>query len=142
VIDTYIGITLQALQHYTSYTQEECQKQIDYHTLYLFQVLTLDRGTTSGLLVHDQNDVGIMGSIPSHINRELLTSWVGKMPKPQDELVLALLNVLPNKTPTPIETETKRKLAQVVREHYKKYPEALSMQASGETVPPTVDNHA
>jgi len=142
VVDAYIGITLQALQHYTSYTQEEYEKQIDYHTLYLFQVLTLDRGTTSGLLVHDQNDVGIMGSIPSHVNRDLLASWVEKMPKPQDELVLALLNVLPNKIPTPIETETKRKLAQVVREHYKKYPKALSMQASGEIIPSTIDNHA
>jgi len=142
VVDAYIGITLQALQHYTSYTQEERQRQIDYHTLYLFQVLTLDRGTTSGLLVHDQNDVGIMGSIPSHVNKELLTSWVDKMPKPQDELVLALLDALPNETPTPVEVETKKKLAQAVREHYKKYPEALSMQASGEIVPPTVENHS
>ena len=142
VVDAYIGITLQALQHYTSYTQEEHQQQIAYHTLYLFQVLTLDRGTTSGLLIHDQNDIGIMGSIPSHINRELLASWVDKMPEPQDKLVLSLLNALPKEIPTPVEVETKRKLAQAVREHYKKYPEALNMQASGETVPPTIDNHS
>lgn len=74
VIDAYIGIVLQALQYYIGYTAEEKAAQLDYHTLYLFQVLTLDRGTTSGLLIHDQNDVGIMGSIPSHVNRELLSS--------------------------------------------------------------------
>ncbi len=141
VIDTYIGITLQALLDHTSYTAEEKAVQLEYHTLYLFQVLTLDRGTTSGLLVHDQNDVGIMGSIPSHVNRELLASWTALMPKPQDELVEALLEALPDAMPTPVETDTKKKLANAVRAHYKKYPEALSMQASGNIVPPTVDNH-
>jgi len=28
-----------------------------------------------------------------------------------------------------------------VRTHYKAYPEALSLQASGDIIPPTVDNH-
>jgi coproporphyrinogen III oxidase len=83
-----------------------------------------------------------MGSIPSHINRELLASWVEKMPKPQDELVTALLEALPNQIPTPIEETTKKKLANAVRKHYIKYPEALSMQASGNSVPPTVANHS
>jgi len=142
IIDAYIGITLQALQYYIGYTAEEKAIQLDYHTLYLFQVLTLDRGTTSGLLVHDQNDVGIMGSIPSHVNRELLASWVALMPKPQDELVLALLDALPDENPTPVNEETKKKLANAVRTHYTKYPEALSMQASGEIIPPTVENHS
>lgn len=141
VIDTYIGITRHALQDHTTYTAGEKAAQLEYHTLYLFQVLTLDRGTTSGLLVHDQNDVGIMGSIPSHVNRELLASWTALMPKPQDELVEALLEALPNEMPTPVETDTKKKLANAVRTHYKKYPESLSMQASGNSVPPTVDNH-
>jgi len=142
VIDAYIGITLQALQYYTTYTAKEKSDQLDYHTLYLFQVLTLDRGTTSGLLVHDQNDVGIMGSIPSHVNRELLASWVALMPKPQDTLVEALLEGLPKEMPTPVSEDTKKKLASAVRVHYKKYPEALSLQASGEIIPPTVDNHS
>ncbi len=142
VIDAYIGITLQALQYYTTYTAEEKADQLDYHTLYLFQVLTLDRGTTSGLLVHDQNDVGIMGSIPSHVNRELLASWVALMPKPQDTLVEALLEALPDEMPTPVDEGTKKKLASAVRAHYKKHPEALSLQASGEIIPPTVDNHS
>jgi coproporphyrinogen III oxidase len=64
------------------------------------------------------------------------------MPKPQDDLVLALLNALPSEMPTPIEINTKKKLANAVREHYKKYPEAMSMQASGDIVPPTVANHS
>ena len=142
VIDAYIDIVTQALQNSATYSKKEAQTQLDYHTLYLFQVLTLDRGTTSGLLVHEQNDVGIMGSIPSHVNRELLTSWVKKMPKPQDELVTALLEALPNEMPTPVDETTKKKLANAVRKHYEKYPEALSMQASGNSVPPTVENHS
>ena len=142
VVDAYIEISTNALDEPTSYTQEERQRQIDYHTLYLFQVLTLDRGTTSGLLVHNQNDVGIMGSIPSHVNRELLASWVSKMPKPQEKLLEAILEALPQENPTPVEIETKKRLANAVREHYKAYPEALTQQASGEIIPPTVENHA
>lgn len=142
IIDSYIDIITESMKNNPTFTSDEKEEQLAYHTLYLFQVLTLDRGTTSGLLVHDQNDVGIMGSIPSHINRELLSSWVTLMPKPQDTLVLSLLNALPNEMPTGVEESTKKKLASVVREHYKKYPEALSMQASGETIPTTVNNHS
>jgi len=142
VIDAYIGIVVQGVQYYTGYTAEEKAIQLDYHTLYLFQVLTLDRGTTSGLLIHDQNDVGIMGSIPSHINRELLESWKALIPKPQDELVQTLLDVLPLEIPTAVDIETKKALAFAVRTHYKKYPEALSLQASGAVIPDTVNNHS
>ena len=141
IIDAYIGITLQALQYHVGYTQEEKEAQLAYHTLYLFQVLTLDRGTTSGLMVHDQNDVGIMGSIPSHINKPLLYSWLEKMPKPQDNLLLGLLDALPEGQKVLVDESVKKRLADAVREHYKKYPKALSMQASGEIVPPTVENH-
>ncbi|CAA6804774.1 MAG: Coproporphyrinogen III oxidase, aerobic (EC [uncultured Sulfurovum sp.] len=142
VVDAYTQITTNALKSNPSYQAETKQMQIDYHTLYLFQVLTLDRGTTSGLLVHTQNDVGIMGSIPSHINRDLLTSWMKKMPEPQNKLVENLLHALPKENPTPIEAQTKKKLANAIRDHYEIYPEALSMQASGEIVPPTVKNHS
>jgi len=141
VIDKYIAIITAKLSIYPTFTKEKAQEQLAYHTLYLFQVLTLDRGTTSGLLVHTQNDVGIMGSIPSHVNRDILSTWQELMPKPQDELVAALLKALPKETPTPVEENTKKALANAVRKHYKKYPEALSMQASGESIPPTVANH-
>lgn len=141
VIDRYITNISKKIAGFTTITDEDKQEQLDYHTLYLFQVLTLDRGTTSGLLVHDQNDVGIMGSIPSHVNRDLLKSWIEKMPTPQDKLVKALLKALPKKMPTPVNEKTKKALAQAVRKHYIKYPQALHMQASGNIVPPTVDNH-
>lgn len=94
IIDAYIEIITLAFKERKEITIEDKQIQLDYHTLYLFQVLTLDRGTTSGLLVHSQNDVGIMGSLPTHINRELLLSWVQKVQTPQDELVKNLVAVI------------------------------------------------
>ncbi|SFV70989.1 Coproporphyrinogen III oxidase, aerobic [hydrothermal vent metagenome] len=141
VIDTYIAIISAKLSMHQSITKEEKTEQLAYHTLYLFQVLTLDRGTTSGLLVHSQNDVGIMGSLPSHINRDILLSWKSRMPKPQDELVASLLNALPNLVPTPVEEKTKLALANAVRKHYTQYPKALSLQASAGNIPTTVENH-
>jgi coproporphyrinogen III oxidase len=141
LIDAYIGITLQALQYYRTYTAEEKAIQLEYHTLYLFQVLTLDRGTTSGLLVHEQNDIGIMGSIPSHVNRPLLYSWLERMPKPQDRLLLSLIEALPEGDRVLVDETVKKRLANAVRKHYMMFPEALAMQASGEVIPPTVENH-
>jgi coproporphyrinogen III oxidase len=140
VIDSYIEIIDNALRTRKTYTKEEMQKQLAYHTLYLFQVLTLDRGTTSGLLVHDQNDLGIMGSLPSYINKELLNSWMSKVAQPQDELIKEIAHVI--NASGAIDADTKARLADVVRKHYRKYPKALEMQASGNTVPNTVDNHA
>jgi len=140
-MDCYTDILNSVLDDNPTASAEETQKQLDYHTLYLFQVLTLDRGTTSGLLVHDQNDVGIMGSIPSHINKTLLASWQEKMQAPQDQLLLALVDSLSDDDICLVDTETKKKLANAVRKHYQTHPEAINMQASGNTVPPTVANH-
>jgi len=39
-----------------------------------------------------------------------------------------------------MDVATKKKLAQIVREHYKKHPQALSMQASGNSISSTVAN--
>ena len=140
-IDTYCDILSAALEKRTSPTEADYKKQLDYHTLYFFQVLTLDRGTTSGLLVHDQNDVGILASLPSHINRTLLASWKAKMPKPQDQLLQGMIDCMVSKDVCPIEDDTKQALANCVRKHYQAHPEAIDMQASGYTKPPTVDNH-
>jgi len=139
VIDSYIDIITNAIKRRTTISQKEIQTQLDYHTLYLFQVLTLDRGTTSGLLIHNQNDVGIMGSLPSHINKKLLKSWNSVVMKPQDELLKSIANVIDESGV--VDRKTKERLAQVVREHYKKHKETLSMQASGNSIPSTVDNH-
>ncbi|MDQ7043369.1 MAG: coproporphyrinogen III oxidase, partial [Sulfurimonas sp.] len=126
IIDKYIEIIRAAFIQRKEISLEDKQIQLDYHTLYLFQVLTLDRGTTSGLLVHSQNDVGIMGSLPTHINRELLLSWAAKVQTPQDELVKKLASVIGEDGA--IDVPTKEKLAQVVREHYTTHKEALSLQ--------------
>jgi len=140
VIDTYIEIIESAFQTRIDISTEDKKQQLEYHTLYLFQVLTLDRGTTSGLMVHNQNDIGIMGSLPAFVDKELLLSWSTKVPAPQDKLVKNLAECLDDKGN--VDVKAKEKLANTVREHYKLHPEALSMQASGNTIPSTVSNHA
>ncbi|WP_295003317.1 coproporphyrinogen III oxidase [Sulfurimonas sp.] len=140
IIDTYVDIINAAFKTRPGISSKDKKEQLDYHTLYLFQVLTLDRGTTSGLLVHSQNDVGIMGSLPTHVDRELLASWSDKVESPQNELVNDLANSINEKGE--IDVDTKLKLASVIREHYKKYPQALDLQASGNTIPSTVSNHS
>jgi len=139
VIDTYIDLVSQSLTCKVSLADERAQ--LEYHTLYLFQVLTLDRGTTSGLLVHDQNDIGILGSIPKYVDSELLASWEARVQKPQDALVRDLVACLGNGKNVLVDETMKLKLANAVRSHYKRYPEALSMQASGDVSVPTVKNH-
>jgi len=141
IIDLYISIISDALSRRTTVTEQDVAAQLAYHTLYFFQVLTLDRGTTSGLLIHDQNDVGIMGSIPSHIDKALLQSWLPKMTLPQDALLQALIDALPGGEIVEVDEAVKKRLADAVRMHYKTHPEALEMQADSAVVPPTVDNH-
>ncbi|MDQ7001406.1 MAG: coproporphyrinogen III oxidase [Ghiorsea sp.] len=141
-IDTYIEVLEGSLKNTSQASTQEKDKQLAYHTLYFFQVLTLDRGTTTGLLVHNQNDVGIMGSLPAYIDRDLLQSWVLKMQAPQDKLLQGLIDVLPSKSPCLIDESVKQKLAQVVRQHYQSFPQAINMQAAGHSIPPTVQNHS
>ncbi|ATX81298.1 coproporphyrinogen oxidase [Mariprofundus ferrinatatus] len=141
-IDTYVDILAQVLRSGEQGTTAQQEMQLAYHTLYFFQVLTLDRGTTTGLLVHDQNDVGIMGSLPAYVDRMLLKSWVDRMQPPQHQLLNALVASLPEENPALVDAEVKRKLASVVRNHYRAHPEAINMQASGNVIPPTVKNHS
>jgi coproporphyrinogen III oxidase len=96
--------------------------QLDYHTLYFYQVLTLDKGTTAGLLVHDQNDVGTLGSLPRFINRNLLTQWINKTPAPRHKLVRDLIALLPDNNRCEVTTEIKERIAQAMRSHYQDYP--------------------
>lgn len=138
VIDTYSDLLATARPDADDAARA---RQLEYHTLYAFQVLTLDRGTTSGLLVHDQNDLGIMGSLPSFVDRALFASWGAKVPPPQDELVRAVVDALVDEAPSPVTDEVRVRLAQRVRAHYRRHPEALALQASGDVVPPTVANH-
>jgi len=139
IIDRYILILKNAFLNRQTFSVQDIKKQLDYHTLYLFQVLTLDRGTTSGLLVHNENDTGIMGSLPKFVNKKLLESWIEKVPNPQDKLLLEITKTINDNGL--IDENTKKELAQVVRNHYKKYPDSLKYQASGNTIPTTVNNH-
>jgi len=141
-IDTYTAILGDALNTLPPASEAEQAAQRDYHTLYTFQVLTLDRGTTTGLLVHNQNDTGILGSLPAQLDRELLQSWLPRMPKPQDQLLQGIIAALPpeGRYPT-IDNACKQRLADTVRQHYRQHPEAMDMQAAGDIQPPTVRNH-
>jgi coproporphyrinogen III oxidase len=141
VIDTYCAILTSVAKEGVPPTAEALVAQRAYHSLYFLQVLTLDRGTTSGLLVHGDNDVGILGSLPSTVDRAVLTAWVERQEAPQDALLQALIGALnPGPTPT-VDVDTKRRLADVVRAHYAAHPAALELQARGNIVPPTVANH-
>ena len=140
-IDTYLAILTAALQENKPVSEADKATQLAYHSLYFLQVLTLDRGTTTGLMVHNQNDIGILGSLPAYVNRDLLLSWVEKMPEPQDKLLNALIGALPETSPSLVDDAVKEKLAAISREHYSQYPEALAMQASGDVIPPTLKNH-
>lgn len=139
VIDTYVNIIKEKILSNESFTKEDKKAQLDYHTLYLFQVLTLDRGTTSGLLVHSENDVGILGSIPSHVNKELLLSWKKKMPSGQEDLLEDIAFCISDSGN--IEDKEKAALAKAVRAYYTRNPAALKNQASGNVSVPTVQNH-
>jgi coproporphyrinogen III oxidase len=140
-IETYAGLVHTALAGHAAPTADDRARQLAYHTLYLFQVLTLDRGTTSGLLIHDQNDVGILGSLPSHVDRDLLAAWAAEVAPPRDALVRAIVDALPAASPSPVSPATKQALAGVVRAFYRAHPEAVAMQAQGNVIPPTVANH-
>jgi coproporphyrinogen III oxidase len=141
VIDRYSDILADALAGADEPTDDDRRRQLHYHTVYLFQVLTMDRGTTSGLLVHDQNDVGILGSLPARVDRALLASWAERAPAPQDQLVRGLVAALPDADPCEVTDRVRAALAGVVRAHYRAHPEALELQARGDVTPPTVANH-
>ena len=92
--------------------------------------------------MHDQNDVGIMGSLPAQVDKILLASWKYKLVTPQDQLLAEILKVLPDDSCCFIDENIKLALAGVVRQHYRSHPNALSMQAQGNVIPATINNHS
>lgn len=130
-IDTYLSLLGETPAAAATPGQHETQRA--YHTLYFFQVLTLDRGTTSGLLAHDQNDVGVMGSLPAFIDRALLAGWADRAPAPHDALVRSLVDAVP--ADGHVTDEVRAELAKRVRAHYRANPDALALQASGSVTP-------
>lgn len=142
VIRCYLTLLQQTVTQSTVTTKEHYQQQLDYHTLYFLQVLTLDRGTTSGLLIHDQNDIGILASLPANINKRLLTTWQKKLPSPQNQLLADILAVLPEQSLCPIDDQTKKVIAKIIRCHYQANPESIDLQASAAKATQTVANHS
>ena len=140
IIDTYLEILAEGAGAAPPSSRDR-NEQIHYHSLYLLQVLTLDRGTTSGLLVHDQNDVGILGSLPAYVDRGQLAALIEAQPSPQDQLLQNIVDSLPEGSPSHVSDEVRGFLARVVRGHYETHPNALDLQASGGILPPTVANH-
>ncbi|HEY5716425.1 MAG TPA: coproporphyrinogen III oxidase, partial [Psychromonas sp.] len=122
VIQCYCDILAQKLLSCAPPTPGQLKSQLNYHTLYFYQVLTLDKGTTAGLLVHNQNDIGTLGSLPSHINRVLLASWVDKTPAPQDKLIKRFLKILPEQDICFISGPLKMQIAEQIRAHYQEFP--------------------
>jgi coproporphyrinogen III oxidase len=141
VIDVYVAILDDAAREDVVVDDEMRAAQLAYHTAYLFQVLTLDRGTTSGLLVHDENDVGILGSLPGRVDRGLLASWRDRAPEAMRPLVEAIVAALPEAHPCPVDVAARARLAGVVRAFFKANPAVLDLQARGSIVPMTVQNH-
>ncbi len=141
VVDTYLELVEGALKTGQAPTEAQRAAQLNYHSVYLLQVLTMDRGTSSGLLVHNQNDVGIMGSLPNRVDREQLLSWAPRLPKPQDQLLKEIVATLPEGSPSVLDPQVRGSLAEVVRQHYRANPQALTLQARGDVLPPTVANH-
>eukprot|EP00656_Telonema_subtile_P045433 TRINITY_DN5168_c0_g1_i2.p1 TRINITY_DN5168_c0_g1~~TRINITY_DN5168_c0_g1_i2.p1 ORF type:complete len:414 (-),score=86.87 TRINITY_DN5168_c0_g1_i2:225-1466(-) len=131
VVRCYVDCVKDALDKHpeAGLTAEDRQQQLAYHTLYLFQVLTLDKGTTYGLLAHKDNDVGTLGSLPCYVDKELLASWRPKMPEVQRLLLDGVLGALPDQSPSPVSNDTRARLAEVVRNHYKTNRAAVGLQA-------------
>jgi len=130
IINCYCDILTRTITQATKPTNDQLNLQLDYHTLYFYQVITLDKGTTAGLLVHDQNDVGVLGSLPAYIDCELLASWISTTPAPQNILIENILVLFPEEDICEVTNEIKQKIANTIRKHYKTYPKATILQAS------------
>ncbi|MFT4602911.1 MAG: coproporphyrinogen III oxidase [Arenicella sp.] len=128
VMKTYEEILRATLRTKTDYSDADKQSQIDYHTLYLYQVLTLDKGTTAGLLVHSQNDLGVLGSLPSTINCDLLKDWIEKTPAPLNDLVAKLYEVFNSKGNVEVGDNEKLGFAKVIRDFYVIHSDLLKFQ--------------
>jgi coproporphyrinogen III oxidase len=125
----YLGLLLNYKQNLPEVREDEKAQQLAYHTLYFFQVMTLDRGTTAGLLVHDDNDEGTLGSLPPRVDKNLLSSWMSRMQEPQDLLLKRIIDSMPSQGVVEVDEGFKKKLAEVIRSFYKAYPEAIALQA-------------
>ena len=129
VITSYLSMLMEGVENIDKILEDEISQQLAYHTLYLYQVLLMDRGTTAGLLVHDQNDLGVLASLPPRVDKNLLHSWISRLTEPQDILLERLIALMPNIGVVEITDSLKKQFAQTIRQYYHEYPDAKSMQA-------------
>mmetsp|Transcript_120218 Transcript_120218/g.340668 ORF Transcript_120218/g.340668 Transcript_120218/m.340668 type:complete len:414 (-) Transcript_120218:225-1466(-) len=132
-IGVYCDVVQGALQTHPedSVTPEAWEAQLAYHTLYLFQVLILDHGTTTGLLAHNDNDVGTLGSIPNRVDRVLLESWMAKVTPPQDILLRRIIDAIPGVDGghvSEISEGTRQAFADAVRQYYREDMSRVKLQ--------------
>ena len=128
IITTYLSF-LNSKKTNECDTSNAIDTRIAYHTLYFFQVVTLDRGTSTGLLAHEENDLGILGSLPAIINKNLLSSWIPILLEPQDLLLERVVKLMPNVAEVKVDADLKIKIADVIRKFYLEFPSALKNQA-------------
>jgi len=121
-MDAYVSIfsTKQHLQ--SSYSDDKKEEQLAYHTLYLFYLLMKDGDTASALLTCTRNNISMLASLPSFVNKDILALWLEKVDAPQDILLKQIMKILPNAVPTPVDEKSKVKLVQAMVKHYNKYP--------------------
>ena len=139
-IKMYINIVQNAIASHPNdtLTRKDFEKQLQFHTLYFFQVLTLDRGTTHGLLAHSDNDVGTLGSLPNFVDKKLLKSWQKLIDSDiQQQLLQQIINLLPdnelrnnNLICSVVDDNIRSNIANVIRKHYKVNKGAVSKQAN------------
>ncbi len=139
VLDSYKSVLISSQKRKTS--QDDERKQLEYHTLYFFQVTTLDRGSIAGLVIHGQNDIGILGSLPKYVDRGLLEIWLEKMSGPQKKLQQQILEVLPHSAIIEIDDEVKKSLAKLIRGFYRENPDAMKYLARGSILPHSNKKH-
>jgi coproporphyrinogen III oxidase len=130
-IQVYADLVSGALERWPErlVTEEARKAQLAYHTLYFYQVLLLDRGTTAGLLVHDDNDVGTLGSLPSQVDASLLAEWQDRTNAPNGELLRRLRALLPPSGTADMSDQLRADLAKTVRDFYSEDRSRMEGQA-------------
>lgn len=127
MVEVYASIVSGRIQGQNLRPDSGVARQLEYHSVYFLQVLTLDRGTTAGLLVHCENDVGVLASLPSHVSRNFIEKCVPLHPSLQQMLLRRILAELPNDDIVHVTDEVKVRIANVLRSFYNEYPQAQEL---------------
>jgi coproporphyrinogen III oxidase len=125
IIDCYFDIVETTSNKFISPKAEDFERQLYFHSVYFFQVLTLDRGTMAGLIVHDQNDLGVLASLPYWVSKPILEGLSEKMNGYKKELFQIILSILPDQIRCEISDSIRQKIANKLRNYYLLNPQLL-----------------